>query len=178
MPGPTGNLTNRGLAIADRSGTISRIPVPPASYSHVRISRDGLRAAIGVDDGEEAQVLVYFLNGESAPRRLTTAGNSRFPVWSPDGKWIAFSSSSESGLGLFRQRADGTGIAERLTTAAAGEEQIPESWSPDDRLSFAVTKQSGTGSALWVLSLTDKTASPFPRGHVHRCDRLGFFARW
>ena len=162
LPGATGDLALRQLAIADRSGNISRIAAPPAPYSHVRVSHDGRRAAIGVDDGKDAQILLYTLNGGSALQRLTTLDGSRFPVWSPDDQWIAFSSTTKSGLGLFRQRVDGTGVAERLTTAAAGEEHVPESWAPGDRLSFSVTKGSGsTGSALWMLSLADKETTPF-----------------
>jgi serine/threonine-protein kinase len=172
LPGATGDLALRQLAIADRSGNISRIPVPPASYSHVRVSRDGRRAAIGVDDGKDAQVLVYALNGASALQRLTTLSGSRFPVWSPDGQWIAFSSSTDAGFGLFRQRADGTGAAERLTTAAAGEEHVPESWAPGDRLSFSVAKGSGsTGWALWMLSLPDKKTTAF--AEVRSTDATG-----
>ena len=165
MPGPiTTDPALRGLAFGDRSGTITRLTVPPAAYSHVRVSPDGTRAAIGTDDGKQASVLVYALNGTSAVQRLTLGGKSRFPVWSPDARWIAFQSDREGDLAIFRQRADGTGVAERLTTAAAGEQHIPESWSPDGRLlSFAVGKSAGrTASALWMLSLVDKKTTLFP----------------
>ena len=165
LPGPTGaGHVSRGLAFGDRSGAITRVTVPPAAYSHVRVSRDGTHAAIGTDDGKDASVLVYALNGTSAIRRLTLEGKSRFPVWSPDGQWIAFQSDRAGDRGIFRQRADGTGVAERLTTAAAGEEHVPESWSPDGRhLSFAVAKASAgrPASALWILSLADKTTAAF-----------------
>jgi Tol biopolymer transport system component len=162
MPGPTGDLTLRGLAIADRAGSVNRISIANAAYSHVRVSRDGLRAAVGVDDGKDAHILIYGLDGKNAPQRLTTAGESRFPIWSPDGKWIAYSSSSDSRQGIFRQRADETGVAERLTTAAAGEEHVPESWAPGERLSFSVMKASVyAGAALYMLSLPDKKATPF-----------------
>ena len=165
MPGRT--ETDQGprvLAIGDRSGTITRVMVPPAAYSHVRVSPDGTRAAIGVDDGNQASVQIYALNGRSAVRRLTLEGKNRFPVWSPDSQWLAFQSNRAGDVGLFRQRADGTGVAERLTTAASGEEHVPESWSPDGRLvSFTIGKVSGaaTGSALWMLSLADKKTAPF-----------------
>ena len=95
-------------------------------------------------------------------------------MWSPDGRWIAFQSDRAGDLGIFRQRADGIGVAERLTTAAAGEEHIPESWSPDGRhLSFAVrdTSGGGTGYALWMLTLADKTTAPF--GDVSSVDPIG-----
>ncbi len=165
MPGPTGvDQGLRGLAMADRSGTITRLTVPPAAYSHVRVSRDGTRAAIGTDDGKQASVLIYALNRTSTIQRLTLEGKSRFPVWSPDGRWIAFQSGRDGDVAIFRQRADGTGVAERLTTAAAGEAHVPESWSPDGRLlSFTIGKASAGSAvfALWVLSVADRTTTAF-----------------
>ena len=173
VPGPTGSQIVRRLAIGDRAGNITGLPVPPAAYSHVRVSPDGTRTTLGVDDGKQASVLIYALNGTSAVQRLTTAGRNRFPVWSPDGRWIAFQSERDGDFAIFRQRADGTGAAERLTTPAAGEEHVPESWSPDGRhLSFAgPTSAAGMNVALWMLTLADKTTAPF--GDVSSTGSLG-----
>jgi Tol biopolymer transport system component len=163
LPGSTGTIqTLRSLAIGDRDGNISRLPVPPAAYSHVRVSPDGTRVALGVDDGKQASVLIYPLDGTSAVQRLTSEGQSRFPVWSPDGQWIAFQSDRSGDRGIFRQRANGAGVAEPLTTPARGEQHVPESWSPDGRhLSFGAGPADGTASALWMLTLSDKTTAAF-----------------
>ena len=64
--------------------------VPPAAYSHVRVSADGTRAALGVDDGRQTSIQISALAGTTAMRRLATEGKSRFPVWSPDSQWLAF----------------------------------------------------------------------------------------
>ena len=180
LPGPTGtDQVLRGLAIGDRAGNITGLPVPPAAYSHVRVSPDGTRAALGVDDGKQASVLIYALNGTSAVQRLTIEGKSRFPVWSPDGQWIAFQSDRDGDLGIFRQRADGTGVAERLTTAAAGEEHVPESWSPDGRhLSFGV-RGLGSRDGLGPLDADAGRQDDGRRSasvSSHRTDRVGVLA--
>ncbi len=78
LAGPTGSQIVRRLAIGDRAGNITGLPVPPAAYSHVRVSPDGTRAAIGVDDGKQASVLIYALNGTSAVQRLTTRAGTVF----------------------------------------------------------------------------------------------------
>jgi serine/threonine-protein kinase len=165
QPGPAGaDRGLRGLAIGDRSGTIKNLAVAEASYTHVRVSRDGTRAAIGVDDGKQASVLIYPLSGASAAQRLPLAGNSRYPLWSPDARWIVFQSDAGGDLGIFRQRADGTGVAERLTTAVGGEEHVPESWSPDGKyLSFSVRKSAAGKSeyVLWMLTLSNRNAVAF-----------------
>jgi WD40 repeat protein len=76
-------------------------------------------------------------------------------------QYVAFQSNREQDLGIFRQRADGSGAAERLTTAEAGAAHIPESWSPDgSRLLYNVVSKDGL-AALWVLNLATRKAEPF-----------------
>ena len=75
--------------------------------------------------GRKRIVWVYDLNKSSAIRRLTLGGKERYPIWSADGQWVAFQSTREGDAGIFRQRADGSGAVERLTTADPG--AIPHS---------------------------------------------------
>jgi Tol biopolymer transport system component len=174
MPGPTGTgSTERQLTIGDRGGVTSRVPLAPGPFVHVRVSSDGKQAALGSDDGKNASVWVYALEGKSALRRLTLTGVNRFPVWSPDGQWIAFQSERDNERGIYRQRGDGTGGPERLTTAAAGEEQMPESWSPDGKyLAYSAHVTSPRNQyALWMLSLADGKAAPF--GGVEAVEPIG-----
>jgi hypothetical protein len=87
-------------------------------------------------------VWIYELAGRTAIRRLTFGGKNRAPIWSPDGQWVVFQSDREGDLAMFRQRADGTGVAERVTKPEAGEEHIPQSVSPDGKhLLFTVRKE-------------------------------------
>jgi Tol biopolymer transport system component len=93
-------------------------------------------------------------------RRLTFQGKNRVPIWSADGQRVAFQSDREGDLGIFWQRADGTGAAERLTKPEQGTSHVPESWLPKgDRFLFSVTKESKV--SLWTFSLADRKAAPF-----------------
>jgi Tol biopolymer transport system component len=98
---------------------------------------------------------VHHPDNESASRRLTLAGNSRRPVWTPDGRFVTFTSDREGTWSIWQRRADGSGVAEQLTTAADGEEHWPTSWSPDGRtLAFTVVQDGDVGTAaIWTLSL-------------------------
>ena len=87
----------------------------------------------GTDDGKEAIVFVYNIAGTSSERRLTFGGRNRIPIWSGDSKWIAFQSDREGNLGIFRQRADGSAEAERLTTADKETAHVPESLPTERR---------------------------------------------
>jgi len=86
-------------------------------------------------------------------------------VWSGDGQWITFASERDGAAGLFRQRADGSGAAERLTTAATGEEHIPETWSPDDRVLLYAVRAEVPGRVpytLWMRASAIGKSSPLP----------------
>ena len=94
-------------------------------------------------------------------RRLTFGGRNRFPVWSADSQRVTFQSDREKDLGIFWQRADGTGTAERLATAEEGTSYIPEAWSPDGtRLLYNATGKDSM-TTLWTWSLKDRTAERF-----------------
>lgn len=147
------------LALFDRKGGIEPLKLPRGSYQHPRISPDGKQVAFGTDDGKEAIVWIYDLSGTSSMRRLTFGGRNRFPIWSADGQRVAFQSDREGDLGIFWQRSDGTGPAERLTKPDPGTSHRPESWSPKgDRFSFSVTK--GSSTSLWMWSRQDKKTEP------------------
>jgi len=160
VPGPTGTSTDSVLALADRLGAVTRLPISAGSYHHVRASPDGGRLAIGSDDGREAIVWIYEMDGKSALRRLTFGRNNRFPIWSPDGRRVAFQSDREGDRGLFVQSVDGTGAVDRLTKAEGSEAHVPESWSPDGRhILFSVVNDERY--SLFSLSVGDKKSEPY-----------------
>ena len=72
-------------------------------------------------------------------KRLTrTQGSGEHgPVWSPDGRWIAYTSWNDSlGGDIYRVRSDGTGQPERLTRVAAFYDKL--NWSPNGQRLVAV----------------------------------------
>jgi serine/threonine-protein kinase len=175
VPGATGAArSDRLIAIGDRNGATTALPLPPASFAHVRAAPDGRRIALGTDDGKEAIVWIYALDGRSASQRLTLVGENRYPVWSPDGRWVAFQSDRGGESGIYRQPADGTGSPERLTTSSGDERHVPESWSPDGRfLSFAVRRigPQGLEYRLSIFAFADRRVSAF--GDVVSREPLG-----
>jgi len=162
VPGPASpTLTReRAIAIATREGSVERLAPPNGAYVSVRASRDGSFLAVGSDDSKEVNISIFPLDGTTAMRRLTFAGHNRFPVWSPDGARVAYQSDRDGDAAIFVQRADGTGIAERLTRPAKDEAHIPESWSPDGRTLLFTVRQGQTFS-VWTLSLADRHVQPF-----------------
>jgi len=170
IPGPVNAESQLDLAWTDRTGKVEPLKLSPGSYVNPRLSPDGRRVAFGVDDGTKADIWVHDVSGGSSPRRLTFGGHNRFPVWSSDGQHLVFQSDRDGDAGLFQQRADVSGTAERLTTADRGTSHIPDSWSPkDNTLLFDVVKNSNV--SLWTLSLDGKKAAAF--GQFEASDPTG-----
>jgi serine/threonine-protein kinase len=159
VPGPMTSAVQYDLALLDPRAGLQPLKLPPKAYELPRVSPDGKWIAVGVNDGAVANIWVYDRSGASAVRQLTFTGRNRYPVWSPDGRLITFQSDREGDLGLFRQRADGTGTAERLTRAEAETAHVPNAWSPDGAtLLFELVKLPGR--TLWAFSAASRDIAP------------------
>ncbi|MDH3418491.1 MAG: protein kinase [Gammaproteobacteria bacterium] len=105
------------LVWVDRDGRELPLTAEPRNYLYPRISPDGTRIALDVRD-QELDIWIWDIMREALTRLTFDSGQDEFPVWSPDGQRIAFSSTRDSGssfeTSLFLQAADGTGAVERL----------------------------------------------------------------
>ncbi len=117
-----------------------------ADFVQIAISADGRQqAAIVVDDGGTSRILLR-TRDEFAPRVLPETERASTPVFSPDGRWIAFFRDG----GLFKVPVAG-GPPIRLATAAGVTRGV--TWSRDGNLYFTpdtvgglqrVSEQGGT----------------------------------
>jgi Tol biopolymer transport system component len=145
----------RRMVWVSRNGAEQPLPAPPQAYEIVRVSPDGRRVAVELDE----QFWLYDL-ARDALTRFTFEGNrNQNPVWTPDGKRIAFFSTKEGTENPFWQRADGSGGLERL--GVSQNVQIPRSWSPDGQLLAFDEINPKTQYDIWVLRMSDRKAQPF-----------------
>jgi dipeptidyl aminopeptidase/acylaminoacyl peptidase len=106
-----------------------------------RLSPDGTTVAYvlaSVDEQKEPRSAIWTVaaNG-GTPRRLTHGkGRDGSPRWSPDGRWLAFTSDRDGDISqLYVMPADGPGDARKLTELKEAVEGPV--WSPDStRLAF------------------------------------------
>jgi Tol biopolymer transport system component/C-terminal processing protease CtpA/Prc len=82
--------------------------------------------------------------GTAVPLTLGQAYNTR-PVWSPDGKWIAFASDRFGNFDVFIMPAEG-GEARRLTFHSAPD--FPSAFTPDGKQVLFTSSRPGTASNL------------------------------
>jgi eukaryotic-like serine/threonine-protein kinase len=148
----------RSLVWVARNGAEQAVAAPARAYLFPRISPDGRRVAVGITQGD-TQLWLYDFSRE-AETRFTFEGNVNLnPIWTPDGKWIAFQSSKEGPPNIYWQKADGSGGLERLTTAPNA--NVPMSWSPDGQLLAFTEVNPVTQRDIWVLRMGNHKAEPF-----------------
>ncbi len=173
VPGST--VGNRSiLALADRSGVVEPLDVPPKDYLNPRLSPDGSRLVVGTTDNDGSNIWVYDLSGENQIRQLTLGGNNLLPIWTPDGQRVTFTSDKDDGkLEIYWQPADGSGVPERLTTAEEGTSLQAGSWSPDGKtLALVVGDREGQGG-IWTLSHDGETTTPEVFAHESNFFQVG-----
>jgi Tol biopolymer transport system component len=150
----------RRLVWVSRNGAEQPLAAPARAYRAPRLSPDGRRVAVAIEE-REGQVWLYDLSRETLTR-FTFDGNSNLnPIWTPDGKRIAFQSTKEGAQNIFWQLADGSGGLERLTTSDYV--NCPTSWSPDGQVLAYFEVHPTTGWDIWMLRLSDRKALPFLR---------------
>jgi len=152
--------TQSKLVWVSRNGAEQPVAAPVHAYRNLRLSPDGRRAAVTIDE-EETQIWLYDLSRETLTR-FTFGGNyNSAPVWTPDGKRIAFMSNREGPQNVFWEPADRSGGPERLTTSEYT--PVPMSWSPDGQLLAFSEINSATGYDIWVLRFSEHKAQAFLR---------------
>ena len=117
-----------------------------------RLSLDGKRVAFSRRDGSNTDIWVAELEGNTTTRFTFDPGYDSYPVWSPDGASIAFSSAAAGPLNLYRKSSSGAGNPERLTNSPLT--QYAVDWSGDGRFLMYVEVGQETGFDLMVLPMS------------------------
>jgi len=164
------------LVWVSRNGAEQPLAAPAHNYRFPRISPDGRSVALAIVE-QETQIWLYDLSRDTLTR-LTFEGNLNFaPIWTADGKRIAFQSNKEGPMNIFWQLADGSGGLERLTTSEYF--NAADSWSPDGRLMFFAERTPTTGYDIWALHLNDRKAQPLLRTRFNEMlTRVSPDGRW
>jgi TolB protein len=109
------------------------------SYDSVSWSPDGTQVAVAAAHGpfwKTTTHSVYIASADgSSFKRIGPQGNIWDAVWSPDGRWIAFSMAAKATSGqfeLYLMHPNGSGV-HRLTSATGGLFSLHPTWSADSR---------------------------------------------
>jgi eukaryotic-like serine/threonine-protein kinase len=149
------------LAWFDSAGKPLGDALPEGPYNAIAISPDQQQVAVTryaiPRASEPGGIWLWDFTRHTNTRVTFGPTTDENPVWSRDGKHIAFSSDRDGGFSnLYRKDASGTGEEERLTNARR--HMDPLDWSPDGRYLLYRERLPQTGWDLMLLPLTgDRT---------------------
>ncbi len=145
-------LTRAPIRWIDRTGKTELLRATPSDWTNPSFAPDGRRLAVDINDGSQTDVWVYEWSRDTMSKLTFDQANDARPVWSPGGKYIAFSSQRSGGIfNLFLQRADGTGDVVRLTESP--NPQFPSSWHPSGKYLAYFETVPGNASDSMILPL-------------------------
>ena len=133
--------------------------VAPMWVSDVMLSPDGSKVAFAY----KGDIYTVPVTGGTALRLTDGTAVEAKPVWSPDGKTIAFASDRNGGLDVYVMNADGSG-QKRLTFNSAA--QVPQNFTPDGKsIIFTAVIEDPAQSALGpVKSMSEIYSVPVTGG--------------
>ena len=139
-----------------------------ALYGATVLSPDRTRVAMVKNDLDNESADLYVLEIASGKTtRLTTSKKTEFvqsPIWSPDGKQLAYVQIRDGVEGVYRRPADGTGAEELLFKNPSAFLDLSD-WSLDGRY-MSFSKSDLSGGTLYVLPLEGSEARA-PREVFH-----------
>jgi Tol biopolymer transport system component len=135
----------------DREGKFTPLRETPGSYLNLAFSPDGKHLALDISDSKRRDIWVYEWERDTLTRLTFVGEANQYPVWTPDGQRIVYSSQEKGGVNnLWWIRADGAGDAQRLAESKSA--QYTGSWRPDGKvLAFRQENPSTSGDIMTLL---------------------------
>jgi hypothetical protein len=147
----------KGLTRLTPRGTTTAVVF---SYDSVSWSPDGTKVAVAAArqpfwNTSILSVCVASADGSSF-KGVGPRGNIWDAVWSPDGRWIAFSRVTKATGGLFQlymMHPNGSGVRQ-LTSGSDGLSSLHPTWSPDsDQLLFLRGTSNSGNANIWSIDV-------------------------
>jgi len=168
QPGVAGSSTR--LTWVDSNGKVIGAPASPDAYVEVQLSPDDKKAAVVIGD-PLGVIWVYDLAHNTRTRFSFGNGSFSSPLWSPDGKQLAYIAPAP-GVKAYAavKAADGSGEEKQLMAMATGQTGVLQrlwDWSPDGRYLLYNEGTYGVenGLDIWALPLFgDRKPFPYATG--------------
>jgi eukaryotic-like serine/threonine-protein kinase len=148
----------RQLTWFDSDGRTLGTVGEPATFTNVVLAPDGRRAAAVLIGAGTLSIWTYDLaRGVGNPFR-GLKGDTYNPIWSPDGRLLAFAGDDKVGAGILVAPSDGSSKEKTVVGGLAN--PFPAAWSPDGRYIAYSVQDLKTGVVDLWLARTDGTEKP------------------
>jgi len=165
LPGDASGGGRRDLTWISPDGKREPAGIVTGRHEMMSLSPEGGRAALLSSGGETGDLWIWIADlGRGTMSRLTFEGIAEGPIWSADGKHVAYAATPRGqkvrGSAVHWKAADGSGEAEVLWSGDT--RAFPMSFSPDGRFLAINRWNASGGSDIWILPLLgDRTPQPF-----------------
>jgi Tol biopolymer transport system component len=151
------------LVLVDRDGKDLRTVGKPGDYRTVALSNDGKRVATAMVDPKTQKTDIWVIDIErGTSTRITFDPDDDYaPNWSPDDRYIYFTSARQGAGDVFRKSSAGTGVDE--VVYADPQINILNNVTADGKLGAMLTLNHA-GRSSWdilLLQLDERKARPF-----------------
>lgn len=145
-----------------RSGDRARVTRNTGLNTSAALSADGQKLAMILSKAGSPDLYVARQDGSGAVRLTTSHEEEACPTWSPDGRFICFTSSARGGVRLYTIPATG-GTARRVQTGTVGGSITEADWSPDGKWIAFTSVIRGRGT-ICVVESSGGEATPLFAG--------------
>jgi Tol biopolymer transport system component len=125
----------RQLTVLDRDGKVVSTVGQPGLFVQPGLSADAKRVVVMRNDPQTGNTDIWtydLATGNGTPVTNDTPPENA-PVWSPDGKQVAYVSTRGNYAGIYRKAWDGSGSEELLFRYTPGAGMVLTDWSPDGK---------------------------------------------
>jgi Tol biopolymer transport system component len=120
--------------------------------NELALSPDGNRVALTRPVSGNVGIWILDLHRDISTKFTFDASIEWDPVWSPDGKRLAFASQRDHGLNQIYWK-DSSGVGNEEAVLKSADHQRPKSWSPDGKFLLFMHRDAGSSIYnLWTVS--------------------------
>ena len=156
-----GAQTGRSLAWFARDG---KRPEPilqeerDGELVNLRLSPDQTRVAMARTINDNTDIWTYEIASRRWSKLTSNPGAEISPVWSPDGRHVAYAADRDGSNQIYRTDANGAGQEQRLTEGP--NVKIPGDWGQDGRSLIYSESHPQNQRDLWILPLERADGAP------------------